>query len=128
MLKKTISFVDFNGEDREEDFYFNLNKAELMEMNLSRDGGMQQFIENIIKTKDTVQIANIFKKIIKASYGVRSDDGKRFIKFVQDKYGNKKYLFDDFEQTNAYEALYMELATNDAAASDFINAVLPKID
>lgn len=128
MIKKTIAYVDYNGEDREEDFYFNLNKAELLEMNLSRDGGMQQHIENIIKTKDTVKIAEIFKKILRASYGVRSEDGKRFVKFVQDEYGHKRFLFDDFEQTPAYEILYMELATDDKAASDFINAVLPKVD
>lgn len=128
MFKKEITYSDYNGEERTESFYFNLSKAELMEMNFSVDGGLQQRIEKIIAARDTVQISELFKKIIKDSYGRPSDDGKGFIKKVQDKYGNPYRLFDDFEQTEAYSELYMELVSDDKAASEFINSILPKID
>lgn len=117
MLKKTIAYVDYDGNDREEDFYFNLSKAELTELQLSTSGGLQKMIENIIKTKDIPRIIEIFKKIIMASYGIKSPDGRRFIK--------SKEITDEFVQTEAYSILFMELSTDADAAANFIAGVIP---
>lgn len=121
MIKKTIKYTDYDGVERTEDFYFNLSKPELMEMDMSASGGMEKMIKRIIDTQDSQKIIEIFKEIIFRSYGEKSDDGKRFIK-VRD--GHK--LAEDFVQTEAYNELYMELATDDKAASEFINGVIPQ--
>ncbi len=117
MLKKTITYKDFNGESITEDFYFNLTQAELMEMNLTTEGGLDKLIEKIVNTKDVPQIVKIFKEIVLRSYGVKSDDGKRFIKSDE--------LRDQFAQTNAYSDLFVSLATDENAASQFINGIVP---
>lgn len=118
MLKKTITYEDFNGETRTEDFYFNLTKAELMEMNLTTYGGLDKVIEKIINTQDTPKIVEMFKDIVLKAYGEKSDDGKRFVK--------SKELSEAFSQTNAYSDLFMSLATDADEASAFINGVVPK--
>lgn len=117
MLKKTITYVDYDGNERTEDFYFNLSKAELMEMQLSVDSGLTKVIEKIAKEKKVSKIAEIFKDLILKSYGEKSDDGKRFIK--------SKELRDGFEQTEAYSILYMELATDANAAIEFMKGIVP---
>lgn len=80
MLKKTISYTDYDGNKREEDFYFNLNKAELAEMELSTTGGIQNYINRIVAAQDTATLVKIFKELILKAYGQKSLDGKRFIK------------------------------------------------
>lgn len=119
MYKKSITYTDYDGVERTEDFYFNLSKAEVAEMNLSTKGGLDVYIKRIIAAKDVPEVAALFKDIIVKSYGVKSDDGKRFIK--------TKELTDEFLQTEAYSDLYWELCTNDEAASEFVNGILPKI-
>lgn len=118
MLKKTIKYTDFNDEEVEEDFYFHLSKAELVEMELSVDGGLSESLKKLIATEDGKEIIKEFKTIILSSYGKRSDDGRRFIK-TQD-------LRDEFESSEAYSALFMELVTDMNAAIEFINGVIPK--
>lgn len=118
MLKKTIKYTDFDGEERTEDFYFNLTKAEIMEMNLTTYGGLDKMIEKIIAAKDTPKIVNLFKDLVLRSYGIKSDDGKRFIK-------NDK-IREEFTQTEAYSELFMELATDEDAAINFVNGIVPK--
>lgn len=117
MLKKTITFTDFNGVERTEDFYFNFTEAELADMNLSVKGGMRAMLEKIINTQDIPEIARIFKDIIFKAYGEKSADGRRFIK--------SRELSEAFSQTEAYSILYMELATDSKAASAFVNGVIP---
>ena len=117
MLKKTIKYKDFNGNEREEDFYFNLMQSEIAELELSTVGGFTESIQKIIQTQDGPEIIKQFKKIILISYGERSADGKRFIKSDE--------LSEAFSQTNAYSELFMELATDDEAASAFINGIVP---
>lgn len=117
MLKKRIKYTDYNGEEREEDFYFNLTKAEIIELELSTTGGLKNMIEKITDSKDMPQLIALFKRLIKMSYGEKSPDGKRFIKSDD--------LSDAFTQTEAYSELFMELATDDTAASDFVNGILP---
>ena len=117
MLKKRIKYEDYNGEIREEDFYFNLSKAELTEMMFSVEGGLENKIRKIIDAKNTPELIKLVKDIIIKSYGEKSADGKRFIK--------SKELTEEFMQTEAYSELYIELATNDIAAADFIFGILP---
>ena len=121
MFKKTIAYTDFDGADRTEECYFNLTKSELMEMDFSAAGGMDTLIKKIIDEKDTKRLIELFKEIILKSYGEKSFDGKSFIK-IRD--GHR--LSDDFAQTAAYDALFMELATDDKAATDFITSIIPK--
>lgn len=121
MLKKTITYTDFNDEERTEDFYFNLTKAELTEMEFSTEGGLQNSLRTIMNTRDYKKIVEVFKKIILGSYGEKSADGKRFIK--TDEQGNP--LSRKFAETQAFSELYMELATNDKAATAFIVGVVP---
>lgn len=117
MLKKTITYTDYNGVERTEDFYFNLSEAELMEMEMSTTGGMAEMIQRIVAAKDAPAIIKIFKDLVRKAYGIRSDDGRRFIK--SDK------ISDEFCQTEAYSLLFMELATNDNAAAEFVNGIMP---
>jgi hypothetical protein len=117
MLKKVITYKDYNDVERTETFYFNLNKAELTEMEMSITGGMTNLLEKIVAEKDNKRIIEIFKELILKSYGVKSDDGRRFEK--------SKELREEFEQTEAYSQLFMELATNAEAASAFVNGIIP---
>jgi len=118
MLRKSITYTDYNGAERTENFYFNLTKAELMEMELSVSGGFTDMIQRIIDAQDTPTIVKIFKELILKSYGEKSPDGKRFVKSAE--------LADAFAQTEAYSNLFMELATDSKAASDFVNGIIPQ--
>lgn len=118
MLKETIKYTDFNGVEREEDFYFNLTKAEITEMEMSVDGGLVERINKIVQAKDAKEIVKIFKTIVLDAYGEKSADGRRFIKTPE--------LREAFSQTMAYSNLFMELATNDVKAAAFIKGIMPK--
>ena len=118
MLKKLIHYMDYDGRERSENFYFYLSKAELMEMELSSVGGMQNLIQLIIEKQDIPKIMEAFKTIILKAYGEKSPDGRRFIK--------SKELSEAFSQTEAYSNLYMELVTNAEAAATFINGIVPE--
>ena len=118
MLIKKITYKDFNGMERTEDFMFHLMESEIAEMELSTAGGFAESLEKIVQTQNVPEIIKEFKKIILKAYGVKSPDGKRFIK-------NDK-LTEEFSQTNAYSKLFMELATGDKAASAFINGIIPE--
>lgn len=117
MLKKTITYTDYNGVERTEDFYFNLTKAEIMEMEMSTTGGMTEMVQRIVAAKDAPAIIKIFKDLVLKAYGEKSPDGKRFIKSEE--------IRSAFEQTEAYSQLFMELATNSEAAANFVNGVIP---
>lgn len=117
MLKKTITYTDYNGTERTEDFFFNLNKAELMEMEMSTAGGLAEMIQNIVKANDGPAIMKIFKDIVLKAYGEKSPDGKKFIKSEE--------LSTAFSQTEAYSNLFMELATDADVAAAFINGIIP---
>ena len=118
MLIKKITYKDFNGMERTEDFMFHLMESEIAEMELSTAGGFAESLEKIVQTQNVPEIIKEFKKIILKAYGVKSPDGKRFIK-------NDK-LTEEFSQTNAYSKLFMELATDDKAAAAFINGIIPE--
>ena len=117
MIKKTITYVDYNGTERTEDHFFHLTKAEIMEMEMSIDGGLAEMITRVVAAQKVPEIIKIFKDLILKSYGVKSPDGKRFIKNQQ--------LIDEFAQTEAYSQLFMELATDADKAAEFVNGIMP---
>lgn len=117
MYKKTMTYTDYNGIERKEDFYFNLTKAEIMEMEMTTTGGMAEMIQRIVDAQDAPAIIKIFKDLVLKAYGEKSADGKRFIKSQE--------LSEAFAQTEAYSQLFMELATDAKAASEFVNAIVP---
>jgi hypothetical protein len=116
MLKKTITYKDYNDVERTEDFYFNLSKAESMEMEMGTTGGLSEKINKIIAAQDAPTIIAIFKDLILRSYGEKSPDGKRFIKNEEVKTA--------FAQTEAFSNLFMELATDSKAAAAFVNGII----
>lgn len=118
MVKKTITYIDFNGVKQTEDFYFNLTKAEITEMDLCYDGGMNAIVEKINRTTDGPAIVEIFKDLIRKAYGEKSLDGKRFMK--------NKEITDSFTATEAYSELFMEFLTDADSAANFINGIIPQ--
>ena len=121
MLKKTIKYTDYNGVEREDPFYFNLTKAEIMEMEMSTVGGFAEMIEKIVAAQDTPTLIRIFKDLILKAYGEKSPDGRGFIKLDEEG----RPLSNKFVQTEAYSELFMELATDAEAATAFINGIVP---
>lgn len=117
MIKETITYVDYNGVERKEDFYFNLTKAEIMEMEMSTKGGLAEMIQRIVAAQDQPAIIKIFKDLITKAYGVKSPDGKRFIKNAE--------VLDEFVQTEAFSQMFMKLATDADAAAKFVNGIVP---
>ena len=117
MIKKTITYTDFNGGERTEDFYFHLTKAEITKMEMSVNGGMAERIQRIVSAQDQPAIIEVFEDLIKKSYGVKTPDGRGFVKRKED--------LEAFMATEAYSQLFMELATDAAAASNFVNGIIP---
>lgn len=120
MLKKTITYTDYNEVERTEDFYFNLTKAEIMEMELTTVGGLSAMIEKIVAAKDGPTIIKTFKDLVLKAYGEKSADGRRFIKSPE--------IAEAFSQTEAYSQIFMELATDDEAAAKFVNGIIPEVE
>lgn len=120
MLKKTITYTDYNDRVRTEDFYFNLSKAEIMDMEMSVEGGLTQMINKITAAQDYNALYKLFTNLIRKAYGEKSEDGKRFIK--------SEAISDSFTQTEAYSVLLEEFTTDSKAAAAFVNAIIPKID
>ena len=117
MIKKTVTYTDFNGNERTEDFYFHLTEQELTEWEYSVDGGLSGVLSRIVHSQDNKKLIEIFKDLLVRSYGVKTPDGRGFVK-------NKEVL-DNFIYTQAFSDIYMELATNDKAASEFVNGIIP---
>ena len=120
MLKKTVTYTDYNGSERTEDFYFNLTKAEIMEMELTTVGGLSAMIEKIVAAKDGPTIIKTFKDLVLKAYGEKSADGRRFIKSPE--------IAEALSQTVAYSQIFMELATDDEAAAKFVNGIIPEVE
>ncbi len=118
MYKITEKYVDYDGNEREEDFYFNLTEAELTEMELTTEGGLSAMLNRIIAAKDTAKLISVFKELILKSYGQKSPDGRRFIK--------NEELTKEFTEIPAYSQIYIRLATDDKAATKFVNNIIPK--
>lgn len=119
MLKKTVTYTDYDGNERTEEILFNLNKAEVTEMELSTEGGMEKMLKKIIESRDGKRIIEVMKDIVLRAYGEKSPDGRRFIKTPE--------MREAFSQTEAYVNVFMELATDAKAASDFVRGILPPV-
>lgn len=122
MIKETITYEDYNGMTRTEDHYFNLSEAELVDMEMSLNGGLAEMIQRIVAAQDNTELYKIFKDVIHKSYGQKSLDGKRFVKV--DEHGRR--LIDDFVQTEAYSQFLISIVTDADKAAAFINGVMPK--
>nr|DAN04772.1 MAG TPA: hypothetical protein [Caudoviricetes sp.] len=118
MHKIREKYEDYDGNERVEEFYFNLTKAEITDMELTTEGGMSAMLNRIIAAKDTSKLIAVFKDLILRSYGQKSPDGRRFIKSDE--------LTKEFTETPAYSQIYLRLATDDKAATEFVNNVIPK--
>lgn len=118
MLVKTIKYKDYNGEEREENFYFNLDETEIFKMELSTSGGIQAYVNKIVSEKNGKRIIDMFEEIVLKAYGEKSLDGKYFDKSEE--------ISNRFKHTNAYNVLMMEICTDAKRAADFINAIIPK--
>lgn len=117
MIKKTITYKDFNGNDRTEEFYFNLTKAEVTRMEMSTTGGMAEMIQRVIAAQDAPSLIRIFEEMIQKSYGVKTPDGRGFVKRKED--------LENFMATEAYSQLFMELVTDADSAAEFVNGIIP---
>lgn len=121
MLKKTITYVDYDGVERTEDFYFNLSEAELIKMETRVNGGMRAMLERIVKANNTTEIMAVFDEFLDEAYGEKTPDGKRFVKIRPD--GSR--CVDEFKQTEAYSQLYMELLSDEKKCAEFFAALIP---
>lgn len=116
MLKKTIKYVDYNGKQREEDYYFNLNRTELVRMEADSDGGLPEKLQRIVKANDGNTILKTFEDIILSAYGIKSEDGRRFEKSPE--------ISKAFSQTEAYNVLLEELTTDADAGAEFVKRII----
>lgn len=119
MYKKTITYKDFNGTERTEDFYFHLKQSTLARMELLEEKGLVEYLEDIVKAMDRKKLVATFDDIIRKSYGVKSEDGRRFIQNDQ--------VYEEFTETEAYSKFFMELITDDEEAARFINGIMPEL-
>jgi len=117
MLKKTITYTDYDGNRRSEDFYFNLTKSEITEMELGINGGLDAMLDRVIQKRDGSVIIKVFKEILLKAYGEKSLDGRKFEK--------SEKISDDFYHTGAYDTLFMELVTDAKKAAAFVKAIMP---
>ena len=117
MLKKTVTYTDYNGTERTEDLYFNISKAELAELELSVTGGFSEMMKKIVAAQDVPSIVKIVKDLILKSYGEKSSDGRRFIKSPE--------LSEAFSQTEAYTEVFLDLVASAENMADFVNAIIP---
>ena len=117
MIKKTVTYTDYNGEQRTETFYFHYTEAEILDMEMSEEGSFADRIQRIIDAKDKTALMKLIKKFVIDAYGVKSEDGKRFMKNDE--------LKTAFLECPAYSDIFMEMVTNDEIAAEFVNGVIP---
>jgi hypothetical protein len=122
MLKKPIKYKDFDEQDVEEEFYFNISEAEVIELEHEHKGGMSGWLEELVKIEDNRQMFAELKKIILLSYGEKSPDGKQFLK----KDSEGRPLSAQFEQSAAYNALMFEIFSDEGNAAAFLTGVFPE--
>lgn len=118
MVKKTITYKDYDGESRTEDFYFNLNKAEIIRMNYSTEENFAKLMQKMIDEKNMHELYKLFEQVIQMSYGKKSAGGRNFVKSQE--------ILEDFMSTEAYSELIMWLIKDADNASNFINGILPE--
>jgi len=119
MYKITKKYTDFNGVEKEEDFYFNLTKADILKMELSEEGGMDKRLQRLVKTQDMKEAIKVFEGLLLMSFGVKTDDGR----FVRNEEARQRFV-----SSAAYSEIYFDLATNPEEAQKFVEGVIPKLD
>lgn len=117
MLSKEMTYIDYNGVEKTETFYFNLTRAEIIEMEVTYPGGLAEEMERSMKSKDPIKLFKLFKELIGASYGEKSPDGRRFMKSPE--------ISQAFFETPAYDQLYMQMTTDEKFAAEFVKGILP---
>lgn len=118
MYKKTLTYTDFKGQKRTEELCFNMTEVELMKWAAQPSGYTHdQLVDNMLKKGNTEGLMDMLDDLFRRSYGELSLDGKRFVKSPE--------IQQEFFESNAYPALFLELATNSEEASRFFNEVFP---
>lgn len=117
MITITETYTDYNGTKRTEEFLFHFNKAELLEMEMTTEGGFSARVNRIINANSHSELVKIMKQFVLDAYGIKSDDGRRFMKSDE--------IRRSLVECPAYSQIFMRLATDDKAAADFINGVTP---
>lgn len=117
MVVKTITYTDFNGNERTEEHYFNISDAEMLQLEYSVSGGFTEMVKRIVSAQDNVTIMNTFNEIIDKSYGIKSADGREFVKSPE--------ITRSFKQSGAYNKFFMDLCTKDGMAAEFCNSLFP---
>lgn len=117
MIKKVIKYTDFNGNENEEVAYFNLTKSECARMEMGTEGGLSKYMMEVVESGDNKKLIELFDKVILDSYGVKSEDGKRFVKTAE--------MREQFAQSLAYDELFMEIASNPEYAEAFMRGIVP---
>lgn len=116
MLAEKIKYVDLDGQELEETFYFNLSKAEMVELELIY-GGLEDYMNRLVQDRNTAELVKFYKAFILKAYGERGVDRKRFIKSQE--------LRDKFEQTDAFSELFCKLTLDIDYAKRFLMGILP---
>lgn len=119
MIKKTYTYTDYNGNERTEDYYFNLQEAEIMKLEMGINGGLTAKINRIIAAQDVPEIMKVFDELIGVSYGIKSPDGREFIKSPE--------ITKSFMQTEGYNKLFMDFVTKEGFAANFFNELIPNV-
>lgn len=117
MYKKTIKYEDYNGEEREEDFYFNLTVAEATRLEVNTEGGLDNMISKITRAKDNAEIIRVFEDLVAYSYGEKSPDGRYFSKSPE--------ITAKFKSSPAYDEFFVSLFADPQAASNFVKGIVP---
>ena len=118
MLKRPITYTDFDGNEITEDFYFNLSASDIVNLDAKYEGGLEGAIKRIAAAEDKTAMIMEMEKVILASYGERSEDGKRFRKSDE--------LSSDFRYHAAYDVLFFEIISDENKMVEFITQVIPK--
>jgi hypothetical protein len=115
MFKHNIDYVDFNGTERNEDFYFHLSSVEVtrLEAEIGRD--LNTHIKELTANQDMKTLLDFLERILLGAYGRKTSDGKSFIK--------NKDLRTEFEYSNAYAEIFEQMLTNPDLAKKFGEAV-----
>lgn len=116
MLKKVVTYTDFNGDERSETLYFNLTEVEVARLEVRYPGGLEKHINNLNAQERPDEVLDLFETVLKMAYGTKSDDGRHFHKSEEE---TKK-----FGDSAAYTKIFVELLTDDAKAADFFNAMV----
>lgn len=120
MFSDKITYEDFNGDTITEELFFNISKMEMLNMDASYGGKFGEYLQKIAESEDMQKLLDAFKDIVKLAYGVKSEDGKRFVKSEEE--------YKKFEESPAYDEFMMKLMTNEDYSLKFILGAMPKVD